>query len=211
MLLTVSMKAQTNVLVDVEKNSWIAIRGTSNVVAFKLLHSGDKLSKKSIQTSAIRKMDKIFLSENQLSLEVRNFTSDNKMALRDFLKLIKSKQYPSIEVHLNYIETQPDIQPEQMYTKVNASVDITITGVTRQYHIPVAATRKGDVVNVQGTKKISIRDFELEPPVQMMGLLRVSEWIDIDFSMNCRLVIEKNRMEGNVQNPQKQSVKKNAR
>lgn len=203
--------AQTNVLVDVQKNSWIAIHGTTNVIPFKLLHSGDKLSKKSIHTSAIRSMNRIYLSENQLSLEVKNFTSDNKMALRDFLKLIKSKQYPTIDVHLNYIETPPDIQPEQMFSKVAASVDITITGVTRQYHIPVTSVKQGDIVNVQGMKKISIRDFGLEPPVHMMGLLKVSEWIEIDFNMNCRLTFEKDRTEGSVQNPAKQGVKKGNR
>jgi len=36
-------------------------------------------------------------------------------------------------------------------------------------------------------KKISIRDFGLTPISQMMGLIKVSEWIDIDFHMICKI------------------------
>lgn len=36
-------------------------------------------------------------------------------------------------------------------------------------------------------KAINIRDFGLEPPVQMAGLLKVDEMININMNMNCEI------------------------
>lgn len=192
-LISMNLASQTAVKVDLLKNSWLAINGTSNVVAFKLLHNGEKLLGKSITMTATQNQNKLYLSQNQLAIQVKNFTSDNPMALRDFMKLIKSDKFPTIKAQLNYIETLP-ANDNEAYSKGTASVNITITGVTRQYNIPVSSNKHGDLISVMGGKKINIRDFGLEPPVEMMGLIKVSEWISIDFKMNCKLTFGKEQI-----------------
>lgn len=172
------------------KNSWLAINGTSNILSFKLTHNGEKLLGKSITTTVTETQNKIYLSENRLSIEVKNFKSDNRMALRDFLKLIKSDSFPTLDVQLNYIETVQGVETDK-YSKGNASINISITGVTKQYHIPVSSSRHGEYISVDGAKKINIRDFGLEPPVEMLGLLKVSEWITINYHMVCKLTFAK--------------------
>ena len=185
-----NLSSQTTVKVDLMRNSWLAINGTSNILSFKLTHNGEKLLGKSITTNVFQKHNKIFLSENKLSIEVKNFVSDNKMALRDFLKLIKSQSYPTLDAQLNYIETTPGIEKDK-YAKGSAFLNITITGVTKSYNIPVSSSRNGEYISVDGTKKINIRDFGLEPPVEMLGLIKVSEWISIDFHLVCKLTFTK--------------------
>ncbi len=180
------------------KNSWLAINGTSNILSFKLTHNGEKLLGKSITTNVFQKHNKIFLSENKLSIEVKNFKSDNRMALRDFLKLIKSESFPTLDTQLNYIETIPGIEKEK-YAKGIAFLSITITGVTKPYNIPVSSCRNGEYISVDGTKKINIRDFGLEPPVEMLGLLKVNEWISINFHMVCKLTFTKDNQQIVVQ------------
>lgn len=172
------------------RNSWLAINGTSNILSFKLTHSGEKLLGKSITTNVIQKHNKIFLSKNKLSIEVKNFKSDNRMALRDFLKLIKSDSFPTLDVQLNYIETVQGVETDK-YSKGNASIDISITGVTKQYQIPVNSSKHGEYISVAGAKKINIRDFGLVPPVEMLGLIKVSEWITINYHMVCKLTFAK--------------------
>lgn len=189
-----NLSSQTTVKVDLMKNSWLAINGTSNILSFKLTHNGEKLLGKSITTNVFQKHNKIFLSENKLSIEVKNFKSDNKMALRDFLKLIKSESFPTLDAQLNYIETTPGIEKEK-YSKGSAFLNITITGVTKPYTIPVSSSRNGEYISVDGTKKINIRDFGLEPPVEMLGLIKVSEWISIDFHMVCKLTFTKDNQQ----------------
>lgn len=185
-----SLSSQTSVKVDLMKNSWLAINGTTNILPFKLTHNGEKLLGKSITITATQNQNKLFLSQNQLAIQVKNFSSDNPMALRDFMKLIKADAYPSIKAQLNYIETVPGNE-QDIYSKGNASVNITITGVTHQYSIPVSSNKRGEYISVVGGKKINIRDFGLEPPVEMMGLIKVSEWISIDFRMVCKLTFNK--------------------
>jgi len=171
-------------------NSWLTINGTTNLLSFKLVQNGEKLMNKPIIISATQNQNKIYLSQNLLNINTKNFSSDNPMALRDFLKLIKSDAFPSIKVQLNHIET-PQENDKDLYSNVNASVNITIAGVTHQYNIPVSLIKKGDFISLKGIKKISIRDFGLEPPIEMMGLIKVSEWISIDFQMTCKIELNK--------------------
>ena len=185
-LFTSLLHSQTTVKVDLLKNSWLAINGTSNIVSFKLVHDGEKLLGKSIILTATQNQNKLFLSQNQLAIVVKNFSSDNLMARRDFLKLIKSDTYPTIKIQLNYIETASG-NDSKTYSKGNAFVNISITGVTKQYHIPVSSNQEGEFVMLDGKKNISIKDFGLTPPVEMMGLLKVSEWIDLDFHFICKI------------------------
>ena len=125
-----------------------------------------------------------------MSIAVKDFTSNNKMALRDFLKLIKYKSYPFIQVQLNYIDLKQNADKSKL-TKGNAYANITITGITKQYCFPISADSDGENYFLNGRKNISIRDFGLVPPVEMMGLIKVSEWIDLDFHIVCKIALNK--------------------
>lgn len=190
LMLSLNLSAQTTVKVDLLKKSWLSINGKSNIISFKLIHNGEKLLGKSLTLTTTQNQNKLFLSQNQLAILVKNFSSDNPMARRDFLKLIKSDTYPTINVQLNYLETANGKKIEAN-SKGDAYVNITITGVTKQYHIPVSANKDGEYVMVDGNKSLNIRDFGLTPPVEMMGLLKVSEWIDLDFHLICKITMSK--------------------
>lgn len=169
------------VAVDVKKNSTLSINGTTNVVNFKLTQSSDNFIKKNMIITASQNKNKLYLSENQLAVPVRSFSSSNKMALRDFYKLMKSDEYPTMNIQLNYIE----LPTSKTATSGNAVVDVTITGVTKKYSFPVKAVKNGNSYNFKVMKDINIRDFGLVPPVQMAGLLKVDEMININMNMNC--------------------------
>jgi len=173
------------------------ITGSTNIVSFKLLFPGDMLPKKNFVFTATQNQNRILLSQTQLSIAVKDFTSGNKMALRDFLRLIKYKTYPSIHVQLNYIDLKQN-QDKSKVIKGNAYADITITGVTKQYCFPISADSDGENYFLNGRKNISIRDFGLVPPVEMMGLIKVSEWIDLDFHIVCKIALNKTDQAGDA-------------
>lgn len=75
--------------------------------------------------------------------------------------------------------------------KGNAYANITITGITKQYCFPISSDSDGENYFLNGRKNISIRDFGLIPPVEMMGLIKVSEWIDLDFHIVCKIALNK--------------------
>ncbi len=181
-----SVTAQNLFSAELQKNSSLTISGSTNLLSFKLFQNGEKLSRNKISIATTQTQNKIFLSQNRLSVAVNNFASNNIMALKDFLKLLKSDTYPTLQVQINYLNLQPITEKGQSYNG-NALVSITITGITKQYSIPISFNSNGDSYIVDGKKKMSIRDFGLSPQNKMMGLIKVSEWIDIDFHMICKI------------------------
>lgn len=195
-----SIIAQTTFwVVDIQKNSSIKINGTTNLLRFQLIQNGDKLSKRNFIINATQTQNKIFLNENEHSINVKDFNSSNKMALRDFLKLVEADSYPTIHIKLNYFEVDQKFNNKNI-SKANVSVDITITGKTKQYTIPVNSNHDNDIYTLKGIEKLNIRDFGLEPPVEMMGLIRVNEWINIEFNIICKINTYKTSPELNVTN-----------
>lgn len=185
-IISESVTAQNLFSAELQKNSSLTISGSTNLLSFKLFQNGEKLSRNKLSIAITQTQSKIFLGQNQLSVVVKNFASNNKMALNDFLKLLKSDTFPTLQVQINYVDLQPITEKGQSYNG-NALVSITITGITKQYSIPISLNGNGDLYVVDGKKKMSIRDFGLSPQNKMMGLIKVSEWIDIDFHMICKI------------------------
>lgn len=183
--------AQSLVSAEIQKNSSLTIKGSTNLVSFKIFQNGDKLSRNKLSLVTTQNQNKIAVSQNQLSVVVKHFDSNNALALKDFLKLLKSDNYPTLQVQLNYLEVQPMSEKGKTYSG-EALVNITITGKTRYYSIPITFSINSDLYTVNGNKKLSIRDFGLTPENKMMGLIKVSEWIHIDFHIICKILSDGN-------------------
>jgi hypothetical protein len=181
--------SQTKVSVALDKSSILTIHGSTNLLSFKLMQFGGKIMSKPISVIATQQGAKLFLSQNKLSIGVNNFKSDNIIAQAEFYKLMKSDKYPYLKIQLNHFEIGGSSEVNQP-TQGEASIDFTITGVTKQYNIPVTASLNGDYVSVSGKKRMNIKDFGLEPPLAMLGLVRVSEWIEIEFKILCKITID---------------------
>lgn len=186
-----SVAAQPIVTAELQKNSSLTIIGSTNLLSFKLSQSGEKLSRKKLTIATTQSQNNLFLSQNQLSVVVKNFTSNNVIALNEFLKLIKSDKYPTLQFQIEYLDTPPISEKGYSYNGA-ALVSITITGITRHYSFPISFYSNGDLYAVNGNKKMSIRDFGLTPKSKMMGLIKVSEWINVDFQMVYRITTNGN-------------------
>ncbi|WP_310560066.1 YceI family protein [Flavobacterium sp.] len=185
-IISLSVKAQSLVSAEIQKNSSLTIKGSTNILSFKIYQNGDQLSGSKLSVVTTQKQNKIYVSQNQLSVVVKNFASNNAMALKDFLKLLKSDTYPILQVELNYLDLEPLSDKGKTYSGV-ALINITITGKTRFYSIPITFVSNGDIYAINGSKTLSIKDFGLIPETKMMGMIKVSDWIDIDFHIICKI------------------------
>lgn len=185
MMYSFEVTAQETVQFDLLKSSSITIYGNSNITPFNIYLKGDNFPEKRFSVKATEKDNKIFISGSVFSVDVNRFTSGNKMALRDFKKLIKSDVYPEISVEV----TSLDIKKSACGKKENidATGTLTITGVRKSYAVSLNYNESTDVYSATGSIKVNIRDFGLKPPVEMLGLIKVSEWIDINFKLNFNL------------------------
>lgn len=179
-ILSQSLSAQNWVPAEIQQSSSLTINGSTNLITFKLHQNDEKLSKSKLKVATTLSQNKTFLNQNQLSVVVKNFTSNNFIALREFFKLLKSDSYPTLQVQINFAEPLLISEKGQNYAG-NAIISMTITGVTKQYSIPITLKSNGNLFILEGNKKLNIHDFGLYPEPKMMGLVIISEWIDIDF------------------------------
>ncbi len=179
------VQAQKRVSLDLMKGSSLTILGKSNIVPFKIFLKGDSFPSGKLSLVTTEKENKIFLNDGQLSVNVNDFTSDNRMALRDFKKLVKSESFPEIKLEITSLDLQRK-SCGKAFGGIANSV-LTITGVSKQYIIPLNLESCSDFYTAEGRVKLSIRDFGLNPPVEMMGLIKVSEWIEIVFNVNLNI------------------------
>lgn len=179
----VGLNAQRFV-VEFGEHSELNIVGSTNVVPFKLSQKVTTFTGKRRTFTVNETAGKIRFAENKIDIPVSMFDSDNKMALRDFKKLIQVDDYPDIRMTLNHINANLGASDTKKIRAV-ANVDLTITGQTKSYTISFETQHDDTKFHLKGNKRINIRDFGLEPPVAMMGLIKVSEWIDIQISTDC--------------------------
>jgi hypothetical protein len=178
--------AQTQARLELDNSSSLTIFGSTNISKFKLVLPGDKFPGKVFNFTYQLNENRLGISQNRLALEVKNFTSNNRIALNGFLKLIKSETYPVLDIQLNNLEILSSV-PDSNSITGKAFLYITITGVTKQYYIPFSSWSANGLRYADGKLRISIRDFGLIPPVEMMGMVKTSEWIEINLHIVARI------------------------
>jgi hypothetical protein len=176
--------AQTKVTIDLQKQSKLTIHAATNLLKFTLEQEGQEILNKPMAIIATEENNKLYVNQNKLILKVKNFESNNPIAQSEFYKMMQTEKHPHLRIQLNHFDK---VSQEDGKSTGNASVSITITGVTKQYNVPVSAKISGNLLTLEGRKKMTIRDFGIEPPVAMLGIVRVSEWIEIDFNLVCKI------------------------
>jgi hypothetical protein len=110
-----------------------------------------------------------------LKLDNQGFDCGNKAINKDFQSLIKSSQYPEIQLELRELLFKT---PHQAI----ALLRISIAGKQKEYRVPVNI-KQNPVVQYAGKLNLDINDFELTPPKKIFGLIVVKENIEINFNL----------------------------
>ncbi|WP_165764799.1 YceI family protein [Winogradskyella aurantia] len=162
--------------VSVSPASSLIIKGESNVNKFQCSYDVLQFSD-SIEVSFIS--DKAYLNFTNTQLHLKNsfFDCGHKAINRDFNKLLKTDEFPSIKIELISAHNQPNNL--SIMTKLN----IVISGISKRYDIPVEVDKTTDGVMICGNLPIDINDFNLSPPKKLLGMIKVSNKIEIDFNL----------------------------
>ncbi|MCF8224091.1 MAG: hypothetical protein K9J25_13225 [Bacteroidales bacterium] len=154
-------------------NAYVRITGHSLLSDFELDYSLDK------STPGINSLESL-LSGNtskEISLPIDGFSAPSKRFKKDFRNLVKADSFPVINISFRAKEIQAG----------NTAVfrlGITIAGKTKYYNVKCnIQPLESNSYCIQGSRKMSIYDFGLKPPVLIPGLLKVNDIIDINFSI----------------------------
>lgn len=156
--------------------SELFIKGTSNINDFKCQYNIKNLNEPI--GVHYRKANGVLKFHNStLVLENNGFDCGGRGINRDFHGLLKSDIYPEIILRLKEIKLKP-----HKNNTADALIEIEIAGLKHSYHMETEFQLDDDW-HISGLLKLNINDFNLEAPKKMLGLIVVSEEIEINFKL----------------------------
>ncbi len=168
------VKSSQSVLIT--SKSELNINGTSNVSDFKCRYKIQNLNTP-IRIHYEKTNDVIKFEKSMLVLENSGFDCGGKGINRDFHGLLQSDVYPKIILRLKEIK----LKPHQKNT-ADALVEIEIAGIKHAYHMETEFHHDQDW-HIEGRLKLNINKFDLKAPKKMLGLIVVSDEIEISFKL----------------------------
>ncbi len=112
-----------------------------------------------------------------LVLENSGFDCGGKGINRDFHGLLQSDIYPRIILRLKEIKLKPHKK-----NTADAIIEIEIAGIKNSYHMETEFQNEQDW-HISGKLKLNINKFNLKAPKKMLGLIVVSDEIEIIFKL----------------------------
>lgn len=180
-----------DIRIKIEEESFIIIHGKTNVNKFQCRY--DELSPGKTINLKLAVSDECMIFENaELNLESKKFDCGNKTMNNDFMDLLKSDQFPFIGIDILCINIGSSTFKTVPVKLTNKSAvvytNFKIAGSENEYHIPVDILEKGKKRIYTGEMMINVRDFGIQPPKKMLGMIEVEENILIQFHLVISLV-----------------------
>lgn len=160
--------------VTVLPSSDLTIIGDSNIAAFQCEFDTSHLEESQEVTYA-QTGNEIKFTGAVLVLRNKGFDCGSKGINRDFHDLLQTDDHPRILLELNNVTLS---SPSQGV----ATVAITIAGKKRSYKVPVTV-KNGVIAEFKGNLHLNIKDYGLEAPKKLFGMIVVKDEIDIDFNL----------------------------
>ena len=160
----------------INPKSELEIVGSTNVSTFTCFFNVKNLNKP-LRIGYWEESDLIRFQKASLVLDNSHFDCGGKGINKDFHDLLKTKVYPQILLTLKEIKKKSNADK-----KVEALVEIQIAGRSRSYKVDVEAKQEEDL-HLNGNLRLNITDFNLEAPKKILGLIVVSEEIEIIFKL----------------------------
>lgn len=174
--------AQQQYAIEILRGSVFYINGYTNVTPFTISQEIGEITGKTLTADICKSERSVQMLQRKFLVPVEKFQSNNPMALRDFKKLVQSDKFPNFQL---LVEDLNSISGSLTHNNLGrVKVSLSIAGKTNTYEIDITGRIHTNKIAIKAKKRISIRDFNLEPPVTLFGMIRVSEWIDLELIAN---------------------------
>lgn len=168
------LKNSKSILIASESKLYIT--GTSNVSKFKCEFNIKTLDEP-IPVHYEKGENVIHFENATLTLENSCFDCGGRGINKDFYSLLKSEEHPNIFLRLKQIKKKHHDK-----NSIEALIEIEIAGITKSYQMDAKLTNDHNLI-ISGLLKLNISDFNLKAPRKMMGLVVISEDIEINFKL----------------------------
>ena len=160
--------------IQILPESKLTITGDTNISEFLCAYN-TSLIPNTENMNFTGNLEEIRFERAILKLNNKGFDCGNKAINKDFQSLIKSSEYPDIELELKKLCFKTP-------NKAIALITISIAGKQKDYKVPVII-KENPVAQYVGKLQLDINDFNLTPPKKLFGLIKVKEDIEINFNL----------------------------
>jgi hypothetical protein len=164
--------------ITINPSSRITVFGATNVNQFKFRYTEAISINRPV--NVIRQQNTLNLSNCTIDLKIHAFDSGNPIMNNDFRKMLNEKKNPFISVSL--LTLSPRWQANGSWQTGTVDVLITINNLGKKITFN-CKLENPESLFIYGRERISLTEFDLTPPTRMMGMVRVSEWVDIDLAL----------------------------
>lgn len=159
--------------VFISTESFLYIKGTSNINTFTCVYDAATLSRK-VPVRFTQENSTLHFRNVHMQLKNTGFNCGNRGINNDFHELLQTHKYPNIHFEL--------LRIVKYRNSIDAFVVLEIAGIKKQYKVPVKTN--GELAPLEGVLCLNITDFGLTPPRKMMGMIVVREDIEIVFGFD---------------------------
>jgi len=166
---------------ELEKNSdSFLINGTSTLHNWDMnLKTFDCKASFLIEDSRLRGIDDVIFTCNTTDL-----TSNNSLMDRKTYNALKSSEFPEITFGMT---SAIEISPENDKFRDNLKGNLFIAGKSIAITVPIEGTLNNvngqSTIKISGETELKMSDFDITPPVLMMGALKTGNKITLKFSL----------------------------
>ena len=163
--------AQVQYKLDVQ-NSSMLIKGTSTIHDWEMKVE-DINSAFSLQSENIFQ-DKLIAGN--LLVNVEDIKSEHSLMDKKTYEALKREAFPQIKARV--------VKAEQSQNSGIVHVELTIAGKTKTVTEAVQLTDLGNgKVEVKGVLKMKMSEYDVEPPVALMGTIKTADEIKVEFNL----------------------------
>lgn len=120
--------------------------------------------------------------EKVLKLPVSSFSCPKRKIDKDLIELFEAEKYPYISIEIMDYKIQNGIN--------SAEIKITIKETEKVYQLQLEKIVEEENHYFKGKQQLDLTDYHIEPPVKVLGLVKVKPIVDIEFKIPEEFVAE---------------------
>jgi polyisoprenoid-binding protein YceI len=158
------------------RDSKFIVTGTSNLQAWEM--ASETASGKAEMDIAEGRIVKIH--SINISIPAESLSSGKPAMDKKANEALKTDKFKYINYKLSRIES---IKNQNGSSLVNAIGTLTIAGITRPIKVKAKGEVRGEEISFEGNHTLLMSDFNIDPPVAMMGALKTGDQLEVKFKV----------------------------
>ncbi len=180
LVLPVCLWAQSNVHMTILSSSHLTLTGTSTLHSYECHSTGIR------GDIEMDRQLKAFAS-SEVAIPVKSLHAESTSMDNNMYDALKAKEYPEIRFSLASGDSTSHTLAADNDTSATLRGTLTIAGKAREIELKITFDRSKDgTVSVDGTKKLLMTDYGIDPPTFMLGVLKTGNEVTVNFHLDLK-------------------------